>query len=1147
MHLKNTFLFGLLAVILLGGTISPALSQSSPDSNSVVINEVEINPLNGSEYVELYNPTSHSIDISGWSLTPSMNWKEYEIISNTIIEPKSFAAFTHHSSWFKDFGDTISLTNSSGDLIDQTPLLIDLDNNAKSWQRYADGIDTDSMPDWKFKIMSPKSSNGKIVEMEEEIIFSFTGKSDKTEYTFGETLTISGSITENLFSDRLQSIPENITIKMQGPNTYDVKYIYPDRDLSYSAKFDIKKNHGFEVGTYNVEISYGENLIQTNFVVTEELTSSTTEVKSESVNIFTDKESYIPGETLILFADTSSSLEYAGLEYTVLDPNGEEFAHGTIFSNPKFSTVHKSGGGQIYPFSTQLLMSGVNPVYGIYQIHGIYSNQNPVYGSVIDEIKTSTTFQLIEDVKEDVMISLFTDKEIYEIGDTVKITGRSNQIWTEDLELEIRQTGVFESKSQVLMVSPFTEKYSVKLNGDGTFEYYFKIPSHTQTNLSYGDYLIKVSEYFGQNSKTIKVVENSESFVDIRTPLGLKMDKSEYVLGTAATISGKILNYQKNDNTYNYGNKITITLTDSSGNSLMSEDRIKNTNDYGKSPNEKLVFTAMPDEVGNFKISMILHLIQFDIGKYTVTADHHSSKTTESIEFEVITAQSELLPTTEAEEPLSFEICSSTRHNISEIMKDLKQIGKGEIPPSMESIECDGTTDFVTGEKLVIRGKVLLKQTTMLDDSSANPSGSTQQGHSYTTNYAQSEMNYIELSIPYPHTLIVSTSYRTIPDEGENYTGGGGSGAASTDDITYGKSIGTGGSKSNESGDSKRHTGYDGQAVLREVTKNLTDMRVKAYPDAEGNFAAVFDLRAGVFVDGIYKLKGSYFGYKSEQSFLVNDNSLKGGLEPELAINFDKTEYIPGDVVSISGQIKNVYYYDPVSVEIKSPTDASKINCLVGQSCSSENAAKRIRVSEGTEGAMFFMNYKIPTDASLGKYTVAADTHFGYIEKSFFVISEFDIITSTPTVQPIIASKVIEKFNRISANEIPITLDEKNVDESTLLPRVIQGSLFTSARGDESKINLEITTLDGQCVIGQNSNCLVTESTRKPGAIYSIVSIDDINYKIRYSGNDVRLEKFSIVPEDSDSKINIDNWTVKIIKDEQPTRFYYKVSYIALE
>ena len=118
-----------------------------------------------------------------------------------------------------------------------------------------------------------------------------------------------------------------------------------------------------------------------------------------------------------------------------------------------------------------------------------------------------------------------------------------------------------------------------------------------------------------------------------------------------------------------------------------------------------------------------MHLIQFDIGKYTVNCRFtHSSKTTESIGFKIITAQSELLPTIETQEPLVFEICSSIRHDISEIIKDLKQIGKGEIPPSMESVDCDGTTDFVTGEKLVIRGKVVLKDLTYLDDSSVKTS-----------------------------------------------------------------------------------------------------------------------------------------------------------------------------------------------------------------------------------------------------------------------------------------------------------------------------------------------------------------------------------------------------------------------------------------
>jgi len=1132
-----------MAILLLGGTITPVLSQTSPENNHIIINEIEINPANGSEYVELYNPTSESVDISEWILAPSLSYKEIEIQPNTIIEPMSFWTYQFLSPSLKDFGDTISLINNLDELIDQTPLLIDLDGDANSWQRSTDGFDTDSVSDWKLTIMSPLSSNGKLPEIFEDKIYSFTGKTDKTEYTFGETLFITGSTTENLFSGHTNTIPEIVKIKIQGSNHYDTKSIYPDHDLNYSANFEIKENLGFNVGSYDVEISYGENQIKTNFIVSNELTAQSTETESSTVDVFTDKKSYIPGETVIVFGDTNSSLEYSGMSYVVLDPNGKEIFQGTIFPNSQFSTVHSSGGGEIYPFSTQLLMSGVNPVYGTYEIHGIYKAQDPYYRSAGIETKVNTTFQLIEDVKEDVMISLYTDKDVYEIDDIIKITGRSNEIWTEDLELKISQTGLFDTDSRYQAYAPLTEKFSIKLNGDGTFEYDFKIPSKTQTNLAYGDYLIEVSEYFGEARKIIKVVENEESFVDYRTPLGLKMDKSEYVLGTSAKIYGKIMNYQKNDNTYNYGNVVKITFTDSSGNPLMSQDRIKTANDYGKSPNDKLTYTAMPDTTGNFKIDTIFHPLQFDIGKYTVIANHYESKTTESVEFEVVTAQSQILETTEQEEPLTFEICSSTRNQISEIIKDLTKIGKDDAPASMESVDCDGTSDFVTGEKLVIRGKVSLKPTTYLDNSSTNPSGGTQQGHSYTTNYAQSELNYVEFAIPYPQTLSVSTSYQTIPDAGEDYHGGGGAGGGgvATGDGTQGI-----GSRNDKRTDSERHTGYDGQAVLREVTKQLTDMRVKAYPDAEGNFVTVFDLRAGVFYDGIYKLKANYFGHQLAKSFSVTDNSLKGGLEPELVLTFDKTEYTAGDIVSISGQIKNVYYYDPVSVVIQTPLDSSKINCLVGQSCDI-SSTKKVRVSEGTDGATFFMNYMISGDSPIGTYTVIADTHFGDIQKSFFVINESDIITPAPPVVSTMPSKVIEKFNRISENKILISLDEKNVDESILLPRVIQGSLFTSARGDESKVNLEITTPSGQCVIGQNSNCLVSESTRKPGEIYSIVSIDDNNYKIRYSGNDVRLEKFSIVPEDTNSKLVIDTWDIKIIKDEQPTRFYYKVSYIALE
>ena len=1175
MHVKNPFLFGLMAILLLGGTITPALSQSSLDSNSIVINEVELNPQNGSEYVELYNPTSQPIDISGWSLIPTTSWKILVVGSNTVIEPQSFLIFTHVPFWFKDFGDSLTLTNNSGELIDETPLLIDQDNDGKSWQRITDGLDSNSNSDWELKRMSPKSSNGTIIESTTSE-FIFTGQSDKTNYTFDEYVTISGSISEILYTEKPFFSSEIVNMSITGPNYSKNLSLFPDRNLEYSTELNLQKVYGFSEGVYNVKISYGGNIIDTNFQITDNIESESSEILIGTLEISTDKESYIPGDTMIILAETDSSIDYAGLNYVVIDPNYKQISQGTIFPNTQFSTVHQAGGGKIFPFSSQLLLPDLNPVYGTYQINGIYQSQNPLDNFDNVSITSSTTFELVQDIKEDVAISLSTDKELYQIGEIVKITGRSNDIWTEDVELRILQTGIISDgnidPNSYQGFKPLDVTYSVKLNGDGTFEYDFKLPTRSDSTAR-GDYLIKVSEYFGESTVMIKVVEYPESFVDIRTPLGLKMDKSEYVLGTAVSLSGQIVGFEQYSTTLRPDLSVHFTISDSDGKTLMSQDRQdEKRSEYNyesTSPNDKLRFNALPDVLGNFQINFILNPIQFDLGTYVITASYPVTKTTESTEFEIVSAQSQILSTEETQEPLVFELCSSTRSSTSEIIKDLTQIGRGEIPPSMESVDCDGTTDFVTGEKLVIRGKVALKEITSLTSTYADRSSDSQtsDGHSYSTNYAQSQMNYVELSIPYPHTLIVSSSYRTIPDAGEDYHGGGGSGtqcksgggntAITTNPTTGVQSSHTVTSEcqtavrttENGSSESERHTGYDGQAVLRDVKKNLTDMKIKAYPDSEGNFNAVFSLGAGIFADGIYTLKANYFGYHDEQSFSVNDTSLQGGSKPELILDTDKTEYIPGEIVSISGQVKNVYYYDTVSVKIETPSASiSQNNCIVGKQCGDGTFETDIRVNEGTSGATFNMNYQIPlTVSSLGMYNVIADTHFGEINKSFFVISESDVIEQSSPLSPTISKKVIEKFNRISENEIPINVSEKSSEESTLVPRVIQGSLFTSARGEESDVNLRITTSTGQCVIGQESDCLVNESTRKPGAIYSVVSLDDGNYKIRYSGNDVRLEKFSIVPEDSTSKINIESWNVEIIKDEQPSRFYYKVSYVALE
>ena len=1188
MHLKNPLLFGVMTIMLLSGTITPAISQSASESQ-IVINEIEINPkgsdagigtsgsgissksvegTSGSqEYVELYNPTNNEVDLSGWSLTPTATWKSYQIPDNTFISPKSFLAFTHVNFWFKDFGDSVSLYDNSGNLIDETPLLVDKNDDSSSWQRLTDGLDTDSSSDWELVRMTPKSSNGSITETQ-ETTFSFFATIDNNAYTFGDTVNISGTLSDTLLTKN--STPEIIKIKIQGPSYYKNLALFPDRDLNFSTSLKLQQALGFKEGNYSVIVSYGDNIENLSFDINPTSVSETNEIVGETLELFTDKPSYLVGETAILFAETNSSIEYAGLDYTVTNPNGKIVFEGTIFQNSEFSTVYQSGGGQIFPFSAQLFMSGVNPVYGTYEVNGIYKSQNPLYAIPGETLTAKTSFSVIEDIKENVPISISTDKELYTVDEIIKVTGRSNDVWVEDLELFVMQTGLLTPTSvkgpgqAYLSPDPFNLQDRVRLNGDGTFAFEFKLIESLNPNEDYskfyGDYKVTVSEYFGDANTLFTVVEDVDSFVDIRTPLGLKTDDSEYVLGTPLRLSGKVLDYNHQVSN-NMRNNVEVSILDPNGNLLSYHDHGNkqgsdhcNTNDCDiyKKP---LIYTATPDTVGSFQLDIILTPIQFEYGTYTIKATHTYSKSTESLEFKIKSAQDDIITKDDSKEPITLTLCKSDRVHVDEILKDMRSIGRGENEPSMESIDCSNNNSFTIGEKMVVFGTVALKNPTSLDQSSTRTSGQTQQGHSYSTNYAQAEFNYILVSIPYPKAMTVSgaASVTTIPNEGENYTGGGGSGEGSgyykdkdgnvvrpdkQCEVTA-----AGECTPTKRSDRLGQGSYDGQAILKNQKLLLTDMNLKAYPDEKGNFVGVFELRPGVFNSGIYSVKADYYGHHIEELATVKDNSLKGGLEPKTVITLEKEQFVPGETVRISGKIENIYYYDSVSATVQH-SEINKINCM-SMDCGHGNSVKKLRVSEGVNGAEFFWNYKLSENSPTGMYTIMAATHFGEIEKRFFVVSDIDVIKEDKS--PLSTKKIIDKFNRISDNEIPITLGEKSSEDSTLVPRVLQGSLFTSARGEESDVNLRISTTDGQCIIGQDSDCMVTESTRKPGAIYSVVSIDDVNYKVRYSGNDVRLEKFSIVPEESNSQIDVDNWKVEVIKDEQPSRFYYKVSYIALE
>jgi hypothetical protein len=105
--MKSELTIAIFGFLLLGGSIFPAMGQTTSVEN-VVINEIDINPPGDdsksvSEWVELYNPTDVAIDIGGWAIASTTVLKQTMIIPHgTTIQPNGFLTYSNKSVWFTD-------------------------------------------------------------------------------------------------------------------------------------------------------------------------------------------------------------------------------------------------------------------------------------------------------------------------------------------------------------------------------------------------------------------------------------------------------------------------------------------------------------------------------------------------------------------------------------------------------------------------------------------------------------------------------------------------------------------------------------------------------------------------------------------------------------------------------------------------------------------------------------------------------------------------------------------------------------------------------------------------------------------------------------------------------------------------------------
>ena len=1087
----------LLAVMAAGMVAEPYDVYAQVTTDHVVINEVDINPPGNdatsiSEWVELYNPTGDPVDIGGWQIVSTLMVEKTMLVADgTVINPGQFITYAYRTSWFADMGESIELRDASGMIVDKTARLSDVSDDSTSWQRSYDGYDNDVDSDWKFASPTPGRSNGKMIVDKDVEQLVITISSDRTSYQFGQTATISGSVSERVFVEKPYFAAEPITMIIKGPNYHRSVTLYPDNNMSYSTTMDLKQLFGIEAGTYAAEVRYAGASAQTTFLVG--LIPTVIEDEADlPLVIETDKASYMPGETVTISGSAPETLQLVTIKYNVTDPSGAVVFEGN--SAPVNGL-----------FETTMLVGAVDPVYGTYLIVAEYAK------------KTATaSFEVSVDLKEDARISLDTDKTLYALGDTVTVNGRLNDVWTVALVVEVLQTRQGSILNDGLgSYSGFKINSAADVAGDGSFEYSFVIPDDSAR---LGDYRITVKGDVGSASLVVRVAADPDSSMDVgEEHLTVYTDKQSYAQNELVTFSGFVGTIDSDTTTRYATTVVSISITDEHGRlieSSASADDIRR--DFAE--NEGVIdyrLTAIPEGSGSYTVTTVIYPHVFAPGNYTATAKHMEN--TASAIFSVTD---------------QFDVAEAS------VQTDKEVYGLGQ-------------TVTLTGTFPPTGVKHVLITLTKPDGVKIN-SGATVENQRFswtwdtpssdrTHSIREGELRGVKMSVFGVYKITTATdthSYHTFFKISENPDND--SLAKAPIFVMPSKSLYKPGDKLTVLGDVILYdTRGEGLRVPPRVTIMVHDdsfpyqkiYESKVYPDIGGSFSSTFDLPIPVFKDGSYKITATYGTHKATAFFSMANPYTYNVDEPiRLVASTDKETYSPGQTVTIEGGPNQIIFVDNYDVSVAKKT-GDEIYC-VSYLCGAHTGPVTRILPDPT--ASFTHQFEIPDgEDAEGTYEVTIESNFAR-ERITFEVKEVKFV---PAI-------VIEKQSRLSDSKFAITTSTKTVDDGTqkISPISVSGSMITT-RGEDQNVNLAVTTESGTCLIGQSEECLIKDSTGHTGSSYVTVNLDDSTFRVVYNGPGERLEKFYIYPS-ADSRYLPDMiWHVSVVKDDQISRFYQKVAY----
>ena len=1122
-----------------------AVGQTSSMADHIVINEVDTNPPGDDskmpiQWVELYNPTSDPINIGGWSIGATTGLKSYYTISTgTIIPSQQFLSYNYGPLWFPHVGAVVQLKDSNGTIIDQTPPLTDQADDGNSWQRAYDGYNTDSQSDWVFKVATPSSSNGKLTSAVTSGQPTVSLSTDKTSYNFGDTVNISGQVSKLTYSNT--GYPQQVNLIVSGPSVFQKTFtLYPGNNLQFATTMKLDQVLGFGDGKYTITATYGGAQTSTIFTLGATAFVPPPQTAQITITVDTDKPTYTISQPITLQGNVSQIIPLKAVTYKLYDPKKSLVSQGTIFpdSQGRFTSFNPY---QQHLSTSGIMINNVNPIYGVYTIIATYGGAT-----------ASTSFVLVPEVIQNSAISLSTDKQVYTLGDTVTITGRTNKAWVASVNLEIVQAYYAGVVAQTLDI-----KTLVNVAGDSTFSYQYTIPGKPDR---LGTYRAIVSVPYATTETDFVVVENPDTYQAApSSPLSITTDNSSYNVGDSMLISGKVA--QSITTPAITGVSVKILVTSSNGSAIISASNAgPNLSGAGEGVQAApLTFSAYPDKNGNFQIKQTIPRNVFHQGDYVLTAIYGNliAKTSFSVYDPLDTSfQEPIVASTDKKvygvgETVKLNGKLSSLTGTSSFTLTLTKPDGGVISTPLQinnglfSWSWDIPSTATTGYSSIIGTD---RKSVVTVNTSANLYGIYR--ILISSAYAKTELFFQVSQNPQQSTEI---SPMAIEADKTEYV--------STDVVKISGQV------IPQINAAAKYANTMVQIMIYS-DKGQQSYRTDASVDAGGQFHISVLLRPGMWKTGTYKVYSQYLTANAKTDFKVTDPFTTSSGKLQVFMTTDHDKYLPGQTVLITGRTSYIISIDTVDITIGQAND---VIISEGQAMSKKGNSLSHVTRPFDQLGSFSYDYTIPTTASIGNYTVVAQVPFGVYNAFFEVVNQLPsqnatqgnetqvsptnetqnpqqltILPSTigPTQKSTGLSMLVEKASRISSALIPIPLGEKSVANKTYYPRELDGLLRVNP-GDENNVNIKVSLYDGTCIIGQDSNCKVTQSTIRGNVLYQIIKVGNQDFFIGYSGTGVRLEQFSIIPINANGVISDGQWDVEIMKKGQTTRFYYQVSYVS--